>query len=830
MIAPAVPMHDGETFQGAPVPVYPNTGQAVPAVSPEQMMTTQKALIDKVQQTSGMSHADFNNVLLPVIREYAAFVHLLPASENHHHCRQGGLFRHGLEVMFYAALKCESAVFALDHTPSERRRLDPRWRACAMIGGILHDIGKPMVDVGAIDASGTRMWSPHTHTLYDWLVANDLRYYYIHWHPGARHKRHEGFTTIAIYRIVPNASMEWLIRFHGQEAMDAMLRALSGDTDPNNPLGSIITGADSDSVARDLIDARKREAASGLGGSRSLASRIIRAIHDYVAEGKTNLNTPGQVLWVTTKGVFGIFPEIIALAIEACREQGDTSLPKNYGSIMEILSDHGYIDQRPDVNGQTHTTWRIRLHAMDRGKEILVPVQGIRFVREDVIPSIIVRPTPINADILDAKGNVVDSSELGHEQPSAQTTQAPGEPVEPAPAPAPTTTAAPAPIMAASPNETATSATSDEHGMPPSPPSIGKTGKAGKSVAPAESQLSTPQNTNSTTGDGEIQAGNTAPVYKNANEHSDGDVLEDGQGAEDEVEPLRDRSTEIDVRDQMMDEARANMADQWPPASPQDATKWFEAHPPEGDTILAVAERIQSGQLVEGRDVLEAGGFIHIRYPVGWDMLGVPCMEIVRDLEKIGWTERDPSTRSRGTVSVKLPNGKTMAAIRINTRISQAFRLLMPPASAHPSDNDADETQSSGKRVVPLKHLGPEIDEALAAKIDATSLGSKEVASGIRLAFCSFYAKKQAIQNSPDEPKPNEWRALVREFCKFHKITVTGKVAAHLTAKANPYLTVDKRDAEKPLTSARLYRNPDYDPAIDGGDTQEMKDTNEVAQ
>jgi len=66
----------------------------------------------------------------------------------------------------------------------------PRWRMCALLGGMIHDMGKPIIDVGAIDESGKHMWNPHAGSLWDWLQEHQLSRYYIHWRSGARHKRH----------------------------------------------------------------------------------------------------------------------------------------------------------------------------------------------------------------------------------------------------------------------------------------------------------------------------------------------------------------------------------------------------------------------------------------------------------------------------------------------------------------------------------------------------------------------------------------------------------------------------------------------------------------
>ena len=94
----------GPTFAGQPVPFYPNREEALPAAPPEILLQTQQMLVEKLHQASGFSYSDFNNYLRPVLQNYAQFVHLLPASENHHHWDIGGLLRHGFNRGLYWAV------------------------------------------------------------------------------------------------------------------------------------------------------------------------------------------------------------------------------------------------------------------------------------------------------------------------------------------------------------------------------------------------------------------------------------------------------------------------------------------------------------------------------------------------------------------------------------------------------------------------------------------------------------------------------------------------------------------------------------------------------
>src|SRR5438445_3912683 len=101
-------------FNGEPTPRYPGRGNAIPAAPPEYLLESQDGLIRQLRQTLGTPREEFAQLVMPVLLRFANFVHLLPASESHHHCGQGGLLRHGLEVAFFSARLGEGMVFATD--------------------------------------------------------------------------------------------------------------------------------------------------------------------------------------------------------------------------------------------------------------------------------------------------------------------------------------------------------------------------------------------------------------------------------------------------------------------------------------------------------------------------------------------------------------------------------------------------------------------------------------------------------------------------------------------------------------------------------------------
>jgi len=778
-IAPAAPPVTGPIFNGGTLPTYPERGVAVPAASPELLYQSQQALIDRLHQASSFSHEDFNSLIRPAIMNYAAYAHLLPASDSHHHCGQGGLFRHGLEVALNASIACEAKIFAFDHWASQRDKLVPRWRMCAILGGMIHDMGKPIIDVGAVDASGDLVWNPHTGSVWSWLSENSLSFYYIHWREGARHKRHEAFNSLAIDRIIPNETLRWISQHGGQEALDALIMCLSGAVDPRNPLVSIIKSADAKSVAKDIQDSRTRLAASGMGGQRNLAVRLVRAMHDLIEAGTWEVNRLGNPIWVTTEGVFGIYPNIIAGAIDALRSAGDPSLARDSAAVLQSLADWGFVHPNIAPNGQTFNTWSVRIYSEDRGKPVEFDAHVVRFAKEEIIPNTMLPKNPCRLSILGRDGQPVSQ---GGVVPPTATAQPRAEAPDQAPAQEP-----PQATPNAEPPEASTSSPSVD---PKTPARRGK--KKSQSPAP-DRVVDTAINHSMLASDGGIDplmfdthVDQERLIFPDDDETDSEDPNESTD--DDSAAPLRDKASEEDVRDQMMREAVQSMNSKWPPQSPQEAVAWFRSQGHEGQLLEAIANRVTKGTLKEGVDLIDMDDRVHLVYPSAFQGLGMADDEVRGAFEEKGWTERDAATPNRSTVALQVDT-RRLSAVRINDNISQAMRLLLPARSG------ALKSSPSPQQVMPIGYY---IDQPIAARFtsDLSVHVTPVDAPLVRPGFHAFLLD-ELRETDPDSQiadlSSEQLKDLIQKFARTHKRLSRNNIIFWLTCEPNPIFLASKR-------------------------------------
>lgn len=385
------------------------TQEVVRAVPLDELIASEEPLINEMRKVLDLSCEEFDDYVLPVIKNYAAYVHLLPASKEHHHCNYGGLFRHGLEVAYYCAEECKSTTFGHRWQPpldEDGRKVYKRpWHVCTVIAGLLHDIGKAYVDLGARDETGKLKWSPGVRPLLDWLTLNKLPYYVVYWKPGARHKRHERLTPFAAAGMVPNKTLCWLFekqdfRAQGEHAVDAMEASLCDDSDPKNQIAKVVRRADGLSVATNLKEFGAHYAETH--SRRNIFGRLLHAVHEQLDSGKWRLNEPGQPIWITKQGVFALHPAFAEGVAKAMRDDDD-QLPvlPDVESIVSILDDYGQLERNICAEGD-FAEWIIKITTQSNGEEVTSPaMRYIRFTDGNLIISpLTIRPKPVHAEIV----------------------------------------------------------------------------------------------------------------------------------------------------------------------------------------------------------------------------------------------------------------------------------------------------------------------------------------------------------------------------------------------------------------------------------------------
>ena len=353
--APALPAELDED-----IPRYPPFLKGLPLPPIERLVATQAELIGRLRRELALGEDEdgsnrWDAYIAPVIQRYAAFVHLIPASEAHHHRGAGGLYRHGLEAAFHAARASRSVLVGLDRPRVEQRRLEPRLRAAAALGGLLHDAGKALYDVAATDREGSSSWSPIDEDLGDWAAREGISRYFLHWREQRHHGGHESFNVIALKRILPRGVERWLSQ-PDPGLYSGFVAAVTG-VPHSSVLVDLVHQADRHSVERDLREHRIApiDTAVGVPVDRYLLDAMRRLLHD----GRWQVNVPGARVWLLREGgLHLVWPAAAQDITDLLAAERVPGIPRDPDSIAELLLERDLAVARTDAVGR-HATWRL---------------------------------------------------------------------------------------------------------------------------------------------------------------------------------------------------------------------------------------------------------------------------------------------------------------------------------------------------------------------------------------------------------------------------------------------------------------------------------------
>lgn len=336
---------------------YPPYQEGYPGlISGEWFMRTyQNELLSRIENSVGLPRDEYQRYLEPVLVQFAELAHLLPASENHHHNGPGGLLRHSLEVANLAMDKCLSAAFDAREIPARRSLRRFRWNVAGVIAGLLHDAGKPLSDITAIDLTGEHRWNYGAETLHQWSTRLGIQRYFLLWNAD-RHGRHVETSLMLLGRLVPTATIEWLLE-GGPDIQQAMIEAVAGSG--KTVLAEAVRWADGRSVDREM----RRGSRTGSGGDTGVPvpRLVLDAMQRLLSDGRWTANTPGSRVWTTVDGIFIAWTQGAEEVVNLIAQDG-MPIPRTHDTLAGVLQSHGIIE--PPPTGELY--WLVTPHPLMR--------------------------------------------------------------------------------------------------------------------------------------------------------------------------------------------------------------------------------------------------------------------------------------------------------------------------------------------------------------------------------------------------------------------------------------------------------------------------------
>ncbi len=410
-------------FEADPGTRYPPFPEGCEIVEPRRLLAGHRTQIARLKQSLGLSEQEFRTVIDPVLVRYAEFVHLLPASQDHHHKGRGGLLRHGLEVAFHAARMSGAVIYDADATPRERRNREKVWRVATALAGLLHDVGKPVCDMKITSDTGL-LWNfalqEYGYRLVPWARDNKVQRYFVSWREDRTHNRH-AFHGPGIARLlIPKQTRTFLTPDNTMEMLDQIDEAIGGYA-VQSKIAHVVLKADQASVTLDL------KLNGGGDGSQafmpSVERYLVEGTRRMIKSGRWKINEPGGMVYVFREGLFINWKAASRDVVDRLNEDGIQAIPKDIAIQADMLIQCGVAASReieptrPGEPAITYRYWAIKpLFGNGEG-----PVLALLKIQETGLFFPMGLPAPIEGVLTDApeKEQVITQAAVATERNDA---------------------------------------------------------------------------------------------------------------------------------------------------------------------------------------------------------------------------------------------------------------------------------------------------------------------------------------------------------------------------------------------------------------------------
>ena len=322
------------------------------AVPVDELLASVDDLVARIRLCFGLGREDFERDVQPLLRSYASYVHLLPATADNYFSAPGGLLKLGLEVAFFSLQGTDAHIFSGRATISERRQLEPRWRLATFVGGLCCELHRVLTHIVVTDSHGAQ-WPAYLTPLSAWLAGRGAERYFVRWRPNAAESR--GLGLFALPLVVPPSTLQFLDE--GNTVIVPHLLASIGGTPlyrDANVLDSLVRR----SLA--LVIDRHLQANAGRYGAPPPGAHLEHYIVDAMRRLSSSHsswvpNRERSRTWFAPDGLFLVWPQaaadVLAL-LEADQLQG---IPREPDAVLDLLLTAGVLASQDDGRA----TWTI---------------------------------------------------------------------------------------------------------------------------------------------------------------------------------------------------------------------------------------------------------------------------------------------------------------------------------------------------------------------------------------------------------------------------------------------------------------------------------------
>jgi hypothetical protein len=336
---------------------YPKQITGIPVFSVDSIYEHYKEMVKEVKKNSGIGeHREDEGIkkldylFTHVIKRYIEYVHMLPASENHHHSTPGGMIVHSLEASAHAQ------KFAKEHKPESMGMQDldrkslPVYRYAAWLATFLHDAGKVLRDivVDAVDieykgknvrvtnSNAIPSWRPQKESLVDWAKRFNVATYSVTYIKDRIHNQHNVDSVQLLSPVLGTGkALEFLLDCPA-DVHSKLVRVLAGHDNGKDYIASSVRRGDMLSTSRNV--------ALSVGNtylteqSLSAPAKIYKAMK--IAKKDWSYNTMNADVWVIGGEVYLRYTKAFHSIIKTANKN-DLTIPNDLSVVTMLMEESG---------------------------------------------------------------------------------------------------------------------------------------------------------------------------------------------------------------------------------------------------------------------------------------------------------------------------------------------------------------------------------------------------------------------------------------------------------------------------------------------------------
>ncbi len=350
------------------------------------LLKNNRELISRLEELLPLSKEEFTFLITPILVSLSDFIYFLPASESYHHEEKGGLFRHSLECGFLAVQYLERTIPNCSAPPMQRMKERIAYTICALVVGLLHDIGKVLTDIevlGLDEKEEESLWFPTKEGLYAFLVRNNFLKYTFRYKLN-RGKRHETFAQIMVATVTPKILLDYLLNF--PRLLEEVYFALNNQY--SCLLYTLMKKADMRSVELDLKgrylpDSAFRRKPNGL-------NKMLLILQDEIRTNPKAFNSPNGLIYLVGNKAYLSIPQYKFYELLKPLRKAMLVLPfKDPLSFYECLIELGIGVYAQGQKGL------ILSNFLFKGAKDIIKVFGVEIVNTEYLFALALEPAPV---------------------------------------------------------------------------------------------------------------------------------------------------------------------------------------------------------------------------------------------------------------------------------------------------------------------------------------------------------------------------------------------------------------------------------------------------